>query len=69
MQTSKGIPVVQEKSRIDCTFVERGVRTMVEFKIAYESNTQRAIREALGQILEYNYYLNRQAARQMAADP
>ena len=29
---------------------------MAEFKIAYDGNTKAAVREALGQIFEYNHY-------------
>ena len=32
---------------------------MAEFKIAYNGNTKAAVREALGQILEYNHYPGR----------
>jgi len=59
MLATRGIIVKQEIDRIDCAFIEDGKRTMVEFKIAYEGNTRRAIREALGQILEYNFYPSR----------
>jgi hypothetical protein len=50
------IPVVQERRQIDATFEAHGRKYLVEFKVAYHGNTKRAIREALGQIFEYNYY-------------
>jgi hypothetical protein len=52
----KGIQVIQERQYIDAVFHKGGRSYLVEFKIAYLANTKRAIREALGQILEYNYY-------------
>jgi hypothetical protein len=56
MLRTKAIQVAQERKFIDATF-HKGSRTyLVEFKIAYLGNTRRAIREALGQILEYNFY-------------
>jgi hypothetical protein len=41
---------------IDATFKVDGKKFLVEFKIACLRNTRKAIREALGQILEYNLY-------------
>jgi len=38
-------------------------RAMVEFKIAYNQKTKPAVREALGQILEYNHYPEREATK------
>lgn len=51
-----GFRVSQERQQIDATFEVGHKRFLVEFKIAYQGNTKRAIREALGQILEYNHY-------------
>ena len=48
--------VRQERAQIDATFENNGKRFLVEFKIAYAGDTKAAIREALGQILEYNHY-------------
>jgi hypothetical protein len=47
---------IQENQQIDATFVVGNITFLAEFKIAYLGNTKRAIREALGQILEYNHY-------------
>lgn len=60
MQRTRHIAVAQEVDRIDYSYIEHGKKTMVEFKIAYGTNTQKAIREAIGQILEYNFYPPRQ---------
>jgi hypothetical protein len=51
-----GTKVAQEKQRIDLRFSCRGISHLVEVKICYGENTRHAIREALGQILEYNHY-------------
>lgn len=53
------VKIVQEDKYVDTTFELFGMTTMVEFKICYGSHTRRAIREALGQILEYNHFPKR----------
>lgn len=53
------IKIAQEEGYVDTTFELYGKSTMVEFKICYGSHTRRAIREALGQILEYNHFPKR----------
>jgi hypothetical protein len=56
LKNAHGIRVAQEHEQIDATFEAAGKRFLAEFKIAYLGKTKRAIREALGQILEYNHY-------------
>jgi len=56
LESTHGIHAAQEREQIDATFEVGGQEFLVEFKIAYMGNTKRAIREALGQILEYNHY-------------
>jgi hypothetical protein len=56
LQNTSGIHVNQEQDHIDATFEVGKKRFLAEFKIAYLGNTKKAIREALGQILEYNHY-------------
>lgn len=56
-----GIRAIQERKQLDATFQAGGKNFLVEFKIAYHGDTKRAIREALGQILEYNHYPPRQS--------
>lgn len=41
---------------MDFQFSADGRRLMAELKICYGLNTRQAIREALGQILEYNHF-------------
>jgi len=53
------IRLIQEKQRIDAQFAHHRSSFLVEFKIAYQGKTTRAIREALGQMLEYNLYPKR----------
>lgn len=48
-----------ERRQIDMQFELGPVSAMAEFKIAYDGNTKAAVREALGQILEYNHYPGR----------
>jgi hypothetical protein len=56
MKDLHSVYVRQERQHVDATFEAGGKRFLAEFKIAYHDDTKRAIREALGQILEYNYY-------------
>lgn len=56
LESTYGIRVSQERQQIDAAFEAGGKRYLAEFKIAYMGDTKRAIREALGQILEYNHY-------------
>jgi|SRR5271157_214477 len=56
LENTPGIRAAQEREQIDATFQLDGKTFLAEFKIAYLGNTKRAIREALGQVLEYNHY-------------
>lgn len=51
--------VKQEKNYVDVIFSKRGTSYLTELKICSGVGTTKAIREALGQLLEYNYYPNR----------
>jgi len=50
----------RERRQIDMQFEIGHDQAMAEFKIAYNGNTKAAVREALGQILEYNHYPGRE---------
>ena len=50
------VKVAQEKQRIDLTFTTGSKRHLAELKICYCAGTRHAIREAIGQLFEYNYY-------------
>ena len=56
--------VPQEHGYIDLDFVEDGASCRAELKICHGVNTRQAIREAIGQLLEYNYHphMNREPA-------
>lgn len=54
--------VDQERDNIDIKFESDGISHLAELKICYGGNTQAAIREAMGQLLEYNYYPPRSEA-------
>ncbi|MGI8772041.1 MAG: hypothetical protein ACR2JE_11450 [Acidobacteriaceae bacterium] len=49
-----------EQEGIDLHFRLGSIEVLAELKVAYGGNTRHAIREALGQILEYNHYPRRQ---------
>jgi hypothetical protein len=53
----------REVQQIDMEFMVGSKRAMVEFKIAYNQKTKPAVREALGQILEYNHHPEREATK------
>lgn len=56
LERERGIICNVERKHIDVTFFLRKQRILVEFKIAYTNDPKPAIREALGQVLEYNLY-------------
>ena len=51
-----GVLAVQEDLGVDLHFTHEGVSHLAELKICYGENTRLAIREALGQVFEYNHY-------------
>jgi hypothetical protein len=51
-----GIVAKQEENDIDLHFTHRRTTHLAEMKICYDKNTKRAIRDALGQVFEYNIY-------------
>jgi hypothetical protein len=56
--------ICQEQGRVDVDFFDGITSCRAELKVCYGVKTREAIREALGQLLEYNYYpeTNRQPA-------
>jgi len=51
--------ITQEKSQVDVSFTYNGKSYLSELKICYGVGTTKALREALGQLFEYNYYSTR----------
>lgn len=51
-----------EKSRVDIEFKEDGQLCRAELKVCRSLSTTKALREALGQLLEYNFYGERKQA-------
>jgi hypothetical protein len=49
----------RERGQIDVKFRLNGKAILAELKICYGGSTRHAIREALGQLLEYNHYPSR----------
>jgi hypothetical protein len=52
----------QEQQRVDIRFDLEGVAVLAELKTCFGVGTTRSIREALGQVLEYNHYPPRKSA-------
>ena len=48
-----------EQNQIDVTFVQGDTEYMSELKVVYNLSATKSIREAMGQILEYNFYESR----------
>lgn len=55
----RGVVVRQEENCIDVLFKINRTRYIAELKVVREVGTTKAVREALGQLLEYNYYPGR----------
>lgn len=54
--------VLREQNRVDVEFTDRAQLFRAELKTCYPVGTTRSIREALGQLLEYNHYGGRRTA-------
>jgi hypothetical protein len=50
------VTAIQEENHEDIHFIDRGTSYVAELKTCYGGNTKAALREALGQIIEYNHY-------------
>jgi len=59
---SRGIMPRQEQRQVDVEYTHRSVRVLAELKVTYAAGTRHAIREAVGQLFEYNYYPGRSPA-------
>ena len=58
--TAKGFQDVElETDRVDVRFRSAEERYMAELKVVYGTTSTNSLREAMGQVLEYNYYGNR----------
>jgi len=55
---------VMEENYVDLSFVHEGLRYMFEVKITRGLSTTHAIREAIGQVLEYNYYCDEEPSNE-----
>ena len=58
---TQGINSIQEQNYIDILFELDGNKYIAELKIVYGGTTTKAIRESIGQLLEYNHYPSRSA--------
>ena len=56
------VDAIQERQRVDVRFDLKNKKVLAELKVSYGVGTTKSIREALGQLLEYNYYPGRRAA-------
>jgi hypothetical protein len=62
LRSRLGVTALQERASVDVTFKHAGKTHLAELKICYGGNTRAAIRDALGQLLEYNHYPPRSEA-------
>ena len=57
-----GIHAEQEREQVDIRFTRERRTVLVELKVCFGVGTTKSIREALGQVLEYNHYPTRNPA-------
>lgn len=62
LKKEHGIEARQEQQRVDVRFSYDNKSALAELKVCYGVGTTKAMREALGQLLEYNHYPKRVAA-------
>ncbi|MEJ5366645.1 MAG: hypothetical protein WHS86_16240 [Desulfosoma sp.] len=62
LKNQHGIMARQEQHRADVIFSFNNQSVLAELKVCYGAGTTKAIREALGQLLEYNHYPARKTA-------
>lgn len=62
LKAEHGISAFQEQDRIDIQFNLRGRSHVAELKVCFGVDARRSIREALGQLFEYNHYPKRRCA-------
>ena len=62
LDSEHGVLAVQERQRVDIRFNLHDCEVLAELKICYGVGTTKSIREALGQLLEYNHYPARRTA-------
>jgi hypothetical protein len=62
LSSAHGIAVKQEKRRVDISFSYGDQTHLAELKVCYGGDTRASIREALGQVFEYNLYPPRLSA-------
>ena len=55
---------ITERSFVDVRFVIHGRDVLAELKICHGISPRKAIRESLGQLMEYNYYRGRVSAQE-----
>lgn len=61
LKSQHGVLAVREREQVDVRFALGGRKVLVELKVCFGVGTRHAIREALGQLFEYNYYPRRLA--------
>lgn len=64
LENEHSLVVSQEKLQIDVRFTRQNIAVLAELKICEGGSTRHAIREALGQLLEYNYYPSRMLSKE-----
>lgn len=62
LQKQYKIRGIQERARVDICFKAEGHSVIAELKICFGVGTTKSIREALGQLFEYNHYPSRKTA-------
>jgi hypothetical protein len=62
LEKEHGVTTAQEHQQVDIRFTLKSLAVLAELKICFGVGTTKSIREALGQLLEYNHYPKRNTA-------
>lgn len=64
LEREHSIKATQEKAQVDVRFSRGNIEVLAELKVCEGGSTRHAIREALGQLLEYNFYPERKPTKE-----
>jgi hypothetical protein len=64
LQSEHSLIARQEQAQIDLLFSRGNIDVVAELKVCEGGSTRHAIREAMGQLLEYNFYPSRRPSRE-----
>jgi hypothetical protein len=63
LREKHSVLAIQERNQVDIRFDINSRKALAELEVSISCGTRRSIREAVGQVLEYNHYPGREAAQ------